>query len=362
MPRIFQNYGLPPSYRTRLAELVQSEKGFHAQRKIFLSDRYGASHILRPAYEDADTFFFTNGDDERLQRAWAQEKGLSEDISLASILLAQIEDHRTEVFYNVDPVRYGTDFLQRLPGTVRTKIAWRAAPGVAALQGYDAVVSNFPSLRHAYEKDGLRTAELFPSHDPSIEIIPPQAERDIDVLFFGGYSRHHAQRRKILEAVASLSKTNRVSFHLDNSRYTKLADTPLGWFGPLSAVRRPAAIRAVAAPPVFGLAMYRLLARAKIVINAAIDMAGVDRGNMRCFEATGAGALLLTDEGNYPEGFRDGQTMVTYGSAEEARTKIVDMLASDQRVQIARDGQQMIAATYSKHRQYRDFTRIYEAL
>jgi hypothetical protein len=362
MTQIFQNYGLPPSYRVRLSDLIGGETGFQAQRKIFLADRYGASHILKPAYEDADAFFFTNGDDEVLQRAWAREQGISSGLPLAEILLAQIEHHRTEVFYNVDPVRYGTAFLQRLPATVRVKIAWRAAPGTAALQGYDAVVSNFPSLRRGYEHDGLRTAELFPSHDPCIEINEPDAVRDIDLLFFGGYSRHHANRRKVLDTVARLSKTIKVAFHLDNSRYTKLADTPLGWFGPLSAVRRPAAIRAVAAPPVFGMAMYRLLSRAKIVINAAIDMAGADRGNMRCFEAMGAGALLLTDRGNYPPGMMDRQTMVTYGDADDAGAKIVEVLASDRRVQVAQAGQSMVVHTYSKSRQYNDFTKIYEAL
>ena len=46
-------------------------------------------------------------------------------------------------------------------------------------------------------------------------------------------------------------------------------------------------------------------------------MAGGDRGNMRCFEATGCGAVLFTDSGSYPEGFVDGETMVTYSSPDE---------------------------------------------
>ena len=59
-----------------------------------------------------------------------------------------------------------------------------------------------------------------------------------------------------MEAGASLSAAVDVVFHLDLSRYTPLAETPLGWFGPLRAVRRPRAIREVSAPPVFGRAMY----------------------------------------------------------------------------------------------------------
>ncbi|RWK45654.1 hypothetical protein [Mesorhizobium sp.] len=79
--------------------------------------------------ENAPEVFFTNGDDERLQRAWAHENGLREDTPLADILLAQIEANRTEVFYNLDPIRFDSAFLKRLPGHVKRTIAWRAAPG-----------------------------------------------------------------------------------------------------------------------------------------------------------------------------------------------------------------------------------------
>ena len=58
-----------------------------------------------------ETAFFTNGDDEVLQRTWALEMGMSPKASLPEILLAQIESHRTEVFYNLDPMRYGGDFV-----------------------------------------------------------------------------------------------------------------------------------------------------------------------------------------------------------------------------------------------------------
>ena len=34
----------------------------------------------------------------------------------------------------------------------------------------------------------------------------------------------------------------------------------------------------------FGRALYELIGSSKIVLNGAIDMAGTDRGNMRCFE------------------------------------------------------------------------------
>ncbi|TJW80881.1 MAG: glycosyltransferase family 1 protein, partial [Mesorhizobium sp.] len=44
--RIFQNSGISPSYRARLAGLVAGVRGFEPQKEVFLNDRYGAAHIL----------------------------------------------------------------------------------------------------------------------------------------------------------------------------------------------------------------------------------------------------------------------------------------------------------------------------
>ena len=43
---------------------------------------------------------------------------------------------------------------------------------------------------------------------------------------------------------------------------------------------------------------------------------------MRCFEALGGESLLLSDEGNYPEGTKDGRTIATYNSPEQAVDRI----------------------------------------
>lgn len=356
--QLFQNSGISPSYRARLAGLVAGIRDFEKQREVFLKDRYGASHMLLPVLAVDPRAFFTNGDDESLQRAWARENGLAEDTPLADILLAQIEHHKTEVFYNLDPFRYDAAFVRRLPGHVKRKIAWRAAPGKIDFSGYDLVLCNFPSMRRLWEEQGARTADFFPAHDPELDAVAANRDRDIDVLFFGGYSRHHQRRRQILEAVARLSSRCSVVFHLDLSRYTPLAETPLGWFGPLRAVRRPHAIRNVSAPPVFGRSMYAQLERAKIVVNASIDMAGPDRGNMRCFETMGAGALLVSDAGIYPAAMRDGETMVVYDQPQDVSKTIERQLDEGSWDGIGWAGNRAIREEYSKKRQYERFLEL----
>jgi Glycosyl transferases group 1 len=352
--RLFQNFGLTRAYAKRFTILNTAQR-FLQQRDILLHDCYGGAHVLLPIVNRSPDAFFTSGDVEKMQRAWAQENGLPARTPLADILLAQIEHHRTEVFYNLDPGRFDGAIVRRLPAHVKRKIAWRAAPGKVDFGGYDLVVSNFPSIRQSYEEQGIRTAELFPAHDTALDDYARNENRDIDVLFFGGFSRYHSKRAGILEAVAKLNADYNVVFHLDNSRFTRLAETPLGWFGPLAKARRPEAIIKVAQPPVFGRAMYAELGRAKIVINAAIDMAGPDRGNMRCFEAMGGGALLLTDEGIYPKGMLDSRTMVTFNSVEEAVSRIKLYLQRETWGELARLGNDMIRTDYRRDVQFSKF-------
>ena len=168
----------------------------------------------------------------------------------------------------------------------------------------------------------------------------------------------------MLEAVAELAGEFNIAYHLDRSRLCRLAESPLGRLMPLSSHRRPAAIRAISQEPIFGRDYYAALSATKIVLNGAIDMSGSDRGNMRCFEALGGGALLLTDEGNYPEGMVDGQTMATYTSPQHAVTQIRALLLDNSArwLSIARAGHEMVTARYSKENQWKQFQALVDSI
>jgi len=101
--RLFQNSGMFPEYYKQRRQDSKLSPNFKSQIASFLDSRYGAAQFLAPVLRGDETAFFTNGDDEVLQRAWAQEAGMPAKAALADILLAQIEAHRTEVFYNLHP-------------------------------------------------------------------------------------------------------------------------------------------------------------------------------------------------------------------------------------------------------------------
>ncbi len=335
---------------------------FKGRLDAFLADRYGAAHFLQPVLTSDPSAFFTNADDDVLQRQWAGENGLPADASLEAILLAQVEHHRTEVFYNMDPMRYGSDFVRKLPGCVRKTLAWRAAPSPGAdFAAYDLLVCNFPGILESYRLRGWRAKYFAPAFDPEMDAYAANTDRPIDVLFVGGYSRHHRRRAQVLETVAGLRSSVQVVYHLDRSRLTRLAESLVGYLLPLAAHRRPADIRAVSHDPVFGRDLYAAMSRAKIVLNGAVDMAGADRGNMRCFESMGCGALMVSDEGNYPAGMVDGHTMLTFADSQQAMSMISGILQEPARLlEVAANGLQMLREQYSKARQWQAFVDLLE--
>jgi len=184
-------------------------------------------------------------------------------------------------------------------------------------------------------------------------------ERPVDVLFVGGYSRHHSARAKIIEQIAILAETHRVVYCLDSSRLTRLAESSLGRLLPLRKHRRPEVIAKIAKPPIFGRQLYELIGNSKVVLNGAIDMAGRDRGNMRCFEAMGCGALLVSDAGNYPQGMVAGETIVTYETSgnclDQIRRCLADWTAAKN---VAENGRRQVSDFYTKDRQWARFNMI----
>ena len=359
--RLFQNSSVYEGYLSRLRSLTRGAASFARQIEVFLDDRYAASHFLKPILERDPNGFFTNGNDIELQRAWARENGLAATAPLEQILLAQIEAHRTEVFYNLDPIRFGDAFVAKLPGCVKRHIAWRAAPSPHDdFRSYHLVVCNFPGILRRYADRGFRTAYFFPAHDAEMDAYAANSSRPVDILFVGGYSRHHRRRAQILESVAALSSRWTVRFHLDRSRLTQWAESPLGALPPFRRHRRPGSVRAIAKPGVFGRELYEALSSAKIVLNAAVDMAGEERGNMRCFEAMGCAALLLSDEGVYPSGMEPGTTLVSYRDADDAARQAERLLSASREAmqRVTQNASSMIRGQYSRDRQWQAFVEL----
>ena len=105
-------------------------------------------------------------------------------------------------------------------------------------------------------------------------------------------------------------------------------------------------------PGVFGADYYALLASAGIVLNLHRDE-DADIGNIRCFEATGLGACLLTDRGEELREFFDVENEIaTFSTVDECREKAAYLIAHPEEMRrIAENGQRKTLARHTvRHR------------
>jgi spore maturation protein CgeB len=81
-------------------------------------------------------------------------------------------------------------------------------------------------------------------------------------------------------------------------------------------------LKCLMSPPVFGREMLKALAESNIVLNVHADSSPLYASNMRLFETTGAGSVLLTEKRkNLSELFDPDKEVAAYGSAEECIEK-----------------------------------------
>ncbi len=92
--------------------------------------------------------------------------------------------------------------------------------------------------------------------------------------------------------------------------------------------------------------MYRIYQRSKIVINRHGEIAQNYANNMRLYEATGCGAMLVTErKDNLGDLF--GGTVAEYGNADEAVSQIQSALESGSWEEMGQNGQKQTLANHT---------------
>jgi hypothetical protein len=169
--------------------------------------------------------------------------------------------------------------------------------------GYDLVVSSLPNYVQRFRDAGIASEWLPLAFDRAALDAVGSQPRTIDVSFVGSVLRSHGERAELLDEVAR-------QIRLDVwAQAAQLApESPL---------------RQHLHSPAWGVEMYRVLAASRITINTHIDIAGMYANNLRLYEATGMGALLVTDaKRNLGELFEVGREVVAFEDATDCVEKV----------------------------------------
>lgn len=164
------------------------------------------------------------------------------------------------------------------------------------LQGWDVIFSSFNWMPEHCKNLGVRCEYLpLAFGRPVLERIGElPKERDIPVAFIGGLgSRIWEHGTRTMAAIADVVPEFR-------------------WWG-YKVGELPPSLERTHQGQAWGLDMYRILARTKICVNRHGEIARGFGNNMRQYEATGMGCVLLTDNAG-----ELGLTCGEYHSPEEA--------------------------------------------
>jgi hypothetical protein len=285
-------------------------------------------------------------DVEPLQLAWAREQGvgrlrdrlparLRRDAAprLREIAHEQIARFGADVVYCQDLSFFPAAELRALHAEGRLVVGQIAAapPDDGQLRAYDLLLTSFPhyvarfqalGVDAAYFRIGFDERVLARLRDAGVDPDPQAPGRDGAVFVGGVDPRVHGE---------GVGRWERL-----------LAQAPFDVYG-YGGDRLPATspLRAVWRGEAWGLDMYAVLARAGIALNRHVAAAEGHANNMRLYEATGAGALVLTEAApNLGELFDAGREIVAYRDDAELADQLRHYLAHpDERRAIAAAGQ-----------------------
>jgi ubiquinone/menaquinone biosynthesis C-methylase UbiE len=259
-----------------------------------------------------------------LQRQWALEQGLDLKATPLQTTLDQIARVRPQVLYVQDLSIATREFLAATRPHVDLIVGQIASPipPHADLDGFDLLISSFPHFVEAFRRQG-RLAYYQPlAFDPRVLTRLGNSQRHHALTFVGGVSPAHKGRYELLTAMAKA-----VPIHF--------------WGYGTQALLQDGIEGSRLHGEVWGLDMFTVLAESRITLNHHIDAAQSNANNMRLFEATGCGALLVTDyKDNLSDLFEIGSEVVAYRSVTECADLIQYYLVhQDEAMAIAKRGQ-----------------------
>lgn len=295
-----------------------------------------------------------------IQTAWALEAGFEPGKEwMTAIPAEQIRRIQPDIVYTSGLFPFYGDFFRTIRPYCRHIVSWIACPFPETLDFTDVsmVFTGSPSFRQYFLRRGLKSVIVPAAFDGDIVAAMPAETPDIPFSFVGGVSTSHVERFMVLKGLVEATQLQLWGYGIETGGIKERLKRLLK-FGTLS---NP--LQSRYRGEAWGLDMYRVLRRSRITFNLHIDVAGDWCGNMRMFEATGSGTLLLTDrKKNLPELFDPEREVVPYDSLDDAIDKVNYYLAHEEERQIiASAGQARTLRDYSFARRVENIVKALQS-
>lgn len=338
-----------------------TERSYQEQFKHLMAEGYGYADFfpryLEQNYQmEAHEIIHNAG---HLQKAWADEKGSRNTGD--ELLLEQIAFHRPDVLFIQDSINFSAAFIDRIrekAPSVRLLIGHCCAPyteaNLEAFGQYDLMLTCSEKFLGEFQQHKIR-GRLFP-HAAEASLVPQRGKSrapENDVIFIGSLlyrKEFHGTRITYIEEIlksglpfSMIGLIEEDPWHLLKLKQASylvvrtLEQSGVKIFRGMRSYRKMAQLKEMPVRSrystlirqninrdlLFGKHMFEEIARHSIGFNLHAEVAGDYAVNVRMFEVTAAGALLLTDhKKNIRELFEPDSEILTYSSPAECIDKL----------------------------------------
>lgn len=293
--------------------------------------------------------------DSALLRSWARANDVVAT-SPEAVMIELTRRFKPEILWYDSVNAHLLRAFKEVVPSLRLVLCWSGSAIIAydVFRESDVVLSCAPETVTKLTLDGFRVYQMHHAFDRQWAESIKSKKRVYDVTFVGQLVRgaaFHTERERLLKRIAEKIDLSLFSPTYDMGTRDILrtfaiqaayaAVLPLKKLGLSSFIagydglrkvldlttfpRLPydRTLKRIARPPVFGTEMLARLKESQIVLNIHADTSPRFASNMRLFESTGVGSLLLTEQRqNISELFLPGEEIVTYDGVDDCLQKV----------------------------------------
>jgi len=347
-----------PSFLQSLYKQIPhlARQTYSQQLQVLLDQAFGtsdfySSNLQNLGYEAKDII----SNCEPLQYAWGREHGMRNRLILPQkkgnkyllqILMAQIKEFKPDVLYMQNLNWPGSNFLREAKPWVKLivgQIAYYLNPCID-LSSYDLILTSFPHFVDTFRQMGGNSEYFRIGFESTILSKIACADKIYQAVFVGSYSPStgpHGAGTCMLEYLSTR--------------------TPIQFWGQgIESLPAESPIHNAYHGEAWGLDTYTIMSQTRIAFNRHVEWSENYANNMRLYEATGVGAMLLTDyKDNLSDLFEIGKEIVAYRSNYECVELIRYYTEHEsERATIASAGQKRTLCEHTYHHRMEELVRI----
>lgn len=310
MIKLLRISSIYPDFLSELKKniFLKSDNYFESLNKIF-AQKYSVSNYITKAlieknYECVEIINNVNF----LQEKWVNEYGDSS--SNEDILIQQIQYYKPDILYIGNVSIVNSTFIKKIKkfNFVKLILCFHCAPFTPSiiknLKDVDAIVTCTKGYQQSIsQKLNKNILLMHHAFDSDQQLSSYEEMRDIDVSFVGSLFLNkglHSNRVEMIYELMKKFKNNYIAINFSNKFFLYFVSLifrsifKFDLFKKISFFYRLIYIYYFSKKPIFGKKMLKILNRTKILVNTHIEDTEY-AGNMRLFEGTGSGCLLITD-------------------------------------------------------------------